>query len=64
MSQVIVTITPDGHSTVEAKGVRGSGCQALTREIEKALGVNTGDNKTAEFHQQAVATMRREVQQS
>ena len=62
MSQIIVTITPDGHSTVEAKGVRGSGCQALTREIEKAIGATASDSKTAEFHQQA-ATTRREVQQ-
>jgi hypothetical protein len=49
MPQVIITITADGQSKVEAKGVRGAGCQALTRDIEKALGTTAADTKTAEF---------------
>jgi hypothetical protein len=63
MPQVIITITADGQSKVEAKGVRGAGCQALTRDIEKALGTTAADTKTAEFHQASAATTRREVQQ-
>lgn len=49
--QIIVTIKPDGHSKVEAKGATGSSCKQLTRDIEQALGKTTQDEKKPEYFQ-------------
>lgn len=38
MAQVIVLIDPKGKVQVEADGVRGESCEALTRAIEAAVG--------------------------
>lgn len=55
MQTVIVDISPEGEVAVAAEGVKGSGCQALTRAIEAALGTTVGDVKKPEFFQQAPA---------
>ena len=50
MSHTIeIVITEEGETTVETKGVKGSGCQALTKAIEAALGSTTGDVKKPEY---------------
>ena len=49
--QVIVTVGSDGEVKVEAKGVVGLGCKALTAAIERAIGDVTGDQKKPEFNQ-------------
>lgn len=41
MAQVIVLIDPKGKVVVEADGVRGEGCSALTERIEAAVGRST-----------------------
>lgn len=60
MQQVIVNIDAQGNTTVEAKGVQGSGCAALTRAIEEALGKTVTDQKKAEFFQQQRAAQASE----
>ena len=57
--QIEVVIDADGNASVEAKGVRGQGCAALTKAIEASLGTTTGDVKKPEFHQQAAAHEQR-----
>lgn len=54
MDQVIVDIDADGNVKVEAQGVRGQGCAALTKAIEDAVGRTTADQKKAEYYQPAV----------
>lgn len=51
--QVIVTVSPQGEVTVEAAGVIGKGCEALTKPFEQALGTVKSDQKKPEYHQQA-----------
>lgn len=53
MQEVIVTVDETGDVKVEARGVKGSGCKALTEAIEKAIGTVSGDVKKPEFTQQA-----------
>lgn len=53
--QIEVDIEADGTVRVEAKGVSGRGCSALTAAIEASLGRVTGDVKKPEFHQQVNA---------
>lgn len=48
--EVQITISPDGEIQVEAKGIRGKGCEALTEAFEKGLGTVTGDKKKPEYH--------------
>jgi hypothetical protein len=58
MQEVIVTIDAEGDTKVEAKGVVGSDCAALTRAIEQALGSTVSDVKKPEFYQQQKAGQR------
>ena len=48
--KITVTINDDGTTKVEVEGVKGSGCEALTANLVKALGGGT-TKKTAEHHQ-------------
>lgn len=53
MPNVEVTISNEGEVEVEAHGVKGSGCAALTKAIENAIGQTTSDRKKPEFTQSA-----------
>jgi hypothetical protein len=55
---IIVTIGPDGQTTVEVAGVCGSGCSALTAALERALGSTTADTKTADYYRPATQALR------
>lgn len=56
MQTVIVNIGVEGEVKVEAQGVQGSGCHALTKAIEDALGRVSADQKKPEFFQQQTNT--------
>lgn len=53
MEQIEVTIDAEGEVKVEAKGVVGHGCLALTAAVEQALGQRIADSAKSEMHQQA-----------
>lgn len=55
MQTVIVNVDTEGNVKVEANGVQGVGCKALTREIEAAIGTTTADVATPEMYQQQKA---------
>lgn len=55
VQEVNVNVSATGEVSVEAAGVRGAGCQALTRAIEEAIGRTTADQKKPEFFQQQAA---------
>ena len=38
MEKITITVHADGSITTEVKGVKGKGCKALTKEVEKAFG--------------------------
>ena len=54
MKTIEIIISPKGETTVQTKGFAGSECRQASEFIEKALGQRTGEQLTAEFHQQAV----------
>jgi len=54
MQIVNVNIDVEGNVKVDAHGVQGSGCQALTKAIEESLGRVTDDQKKPEYFQQQV----------
>jgi len=47
--RVIITIKPDGSTSVEADGYNGKGCQSATAAFQRALGVVTDDQTKPEF---------------
>lgn len=44
--EVVVTITPDGATVVEANNFQGVGCKDATKQIEMALAGNAGNTDT------------------
>ncbi len=50
--QVTALFKPDGTVVIETTGVVGKGCEALSKEIEDAIGIQTSNEHKPEYHQQ------------
>jgi hypothetical protein len=48
-----IIVSPTGEMSVQTKGFAGGRCREASKFIEQALGERTGEQLTAEFHQQA-----------
>jgi hypothetical protein len=46
-----IIVSPKGEATVTTKGFAGSSCRDASKFIEQALGQQTSERLTAEFHQ-------------
>lgn len=46
-----IIVSPTGETRLETKGFAGAECKAASKFVEQALGVATGEQMTAEFHQ-------------
>ena len=55
MKTIEITVTPKGETSVQTKGFAGSSCREASKFIEQALGRQTDEHLTAEFHQSATA---------
>jgi hypothetical protein len=55
---ILVTIDPTGEVTVTVDGVAGPGCRALTRPLERAMGVTQKDTRTADYYHAAAPSAR------
>jgi len=44
-----IVIGLDGSTRVETKGFKGQTCEAVTKELEEALGSREKNQRTAEF---------------
>ena len=53
MKTIEITVSPKGETAVTTKGFTGSSCRDASRFIEQALGQQTSETLTAEFHQVA-----------
>lgn len=51
MRQVVVSVGNEGEITVEARGIVGRDCKALTQAFEAGLGATTSDTLKPEFNQ-------------
>jgi hypothetical protein len=50
MHKLKIKIGKGGKTEVKVEGFSGSGCGALTKAIESALGTTVDDKKTADFY--------------
>lgn len=51
--KVVITIAPDGETTIDAQGFTGQSCSLATREMELALAGDAGnvsDRKKPDFY--------------
>ncbi len=53
MKTIEITVSPKGEATVQTKGFAGATCREASKFIEQALGQQTDEHLTAEFHQSA-----------
>lgn len=53
-----VVIAKDGSTTVSVNGVAGKSCTDLTKNLERALGKQASQTKTAEYTKPARAGRR------
>ncbi len=61
MSKTIeITVSPTGETSVTTKGFTGSSCRDASKFIEQALGQQTSETLTAEFHQTAVTEQQQQ----
>lgn len=50
--EIQFTIDDYGNVSIQVLGVKGPECEKLTREMEEALGIVTGRERTSEYWQQ------------
>ena len=53
MKIIEIVISPTGETKIETKGFTGSECRDASKFIEQALGKQTSEQLTAEFHEVA-----------
>lgn len=59
MAEITVVINDEtGEVTYDVKGVKGKGCEALTQELDEALGTVVQNKKLPEFFQHEKQTMK------
>ena len=63
MKTIEILVSPTGQTTVQTKGFAGSSCRDASKFIEQALGQQTSETLTAEFHQ-ALAVDQQQQQRS
>ena len=56
-----IVVSPTGQTQIETKGFTGSECRDASRFVEQALGKQTGEQLTAEFHE--VASSQTQLEQ-
>lgn len=50
MEEIVIEIDAQGNVVVEGKGIAGTDCVALTKEIEQALGEVQTKTKTRDYY--------------
>jgi hypothetical protein len=51
--KIIITVSATGETTVQTTGYTGPACKDASRFIEEALGEQTAERLTPEYHQPA-----------
>ena len=51
MKTIEVIVNPEGKANIQTKGFAGASCRQASRFLEQALGTQSQEQMTAEFHQ-------------
>ncbi len=60
---LVVLVSPQGETTVQAQGFSGADCLSASKWLEQALGLSGNDRKTAEFYAAATQSQQQETHQ-
>lgn len=58
MEELEITISDAGEVSIEAKGFVGEACEAVTKDLEGALGSVVDRRRKSEYYQQASQDQR------
>jgi Protein of unknown function (DUF2997) len=58
MPQIIVTVKADGTTEVTVQGVKGQGCDAISKALEASLGTAETKKRTGDFYAQQTHSQR------
>ena len=50
MKTIEIIVSPKGETTVQTKGFTGGDCREASKFVEQALGQQTSERLTGEFH--------------
>lgn len=50
MKTITIDVSPAGETKITTKGFAGGTCKDATKDLEKALGLTTKDQATAEYY--------------
>ena len=62
MKTIEIIVTAKGETAITTKGFTGSSCRDASKFIEQALGQQTSETLTAEFHQTATTDQQQRQQ--
>ena len=62
IKQIEILVAPNGQTRVETKGFTGNECREASKFLEEALGQQTSEQLTAEFHQAQETTQENQQQ--
>ena len=51
MKTIVIIVSPKGDTSVQTKGFAGASCREASKSIEQALGQQTEEHVTSDFHQ-------------
>lgn len=60
MKRILVRVSPQGETTVEAEGFQGRGCEAATKAIEEALGKPGQRTRKPDFWRQTSSVQQQQ----
>ncbi|MHC2071082.1 DUF2997 domain-containing protein [Bremerella sp. T1] len=62
MKTIEIIVSPTGESRLETRGFQGTECREASRILEAALGQQTSETLTAEFHASEI-TQQNQIEQ-
>jgi hypothetical protein len=54
MKRIDIIVSPQGEARIITTGFAGASCRQASRFLERALGEQTSEKLTAEFHRSAI----------
>jgi hypothetical protein len=60
MKQIVVTISPNGQTTVAAEGFEGSQCRDATARLREILGLSIKEQLTPGYYQSRTTAQQEE----
>ena len=54
MEEIEVIVDAEGNTSIDLTGFHGKGCESVSEELAKALGIKVSHKKKCEFYEQEI----------